>query len=236
MDKNKLMSIIAIHQPNFFPWLGYFLKIQQSNTFVFYDSCQSDSKLKYGRRVIVADNLNRLQWIGLPVKKASSVDGKYPPLYKLIYSNDKLEKEKLLRKIISYYQKEIFFKENIEWLEELITYNEKYLVDYNIYCILKICELLNIKSQFIKSSALNLTCQGNLANVEIVKKLNGFIYISGHGATDYQDENAYTRENIKLYYVKLAKLSLLPNNIDSQVSIIEILFKIGQENLKKILQ
>ena len=47
MDKNKLMSIIAIHQPNFFPWLGYFLKIQQSNTFVFYDSCQSDSKLKF---------------------------------------------------------------------------------------------------------------------------------------------------------------------------------------------
>ena len=230
------MSVIGIHQPNFFPWLGYFLKIQQSNYFVFYDSCPSDSKLKYGKKVIVNDNLNRSQWLGLPVKKVSSIDGKYPPLYDLIFSNDKAEKEKLLRKIFSYYKSEAFFYENIEWLEELITYNQNNLVEYNIHCISYICKLLNINTPFIKSSALNLASRGNLANIEIVKKLNGVAYLSGHGATDYQDEKAFIKENIKLYFVGLDKLSLLPYGIDPKVSIIEILFKIGLNKFRKILQ
>jgi len=34
------MKLVAIHQPNFFPWLGYFDKIRQADVFVMLDSVQ----------------------------------------------------------------------------------------------------------------------------------------------------------------------------------------------------
>ena len=35
---------VAIHQPNFFPWMGYFEKISRSDVFVFFDDVQFPKK------------------------------------------------------------------------------------------------------------------------------------------------------------------------------------------------
>src|SRR5690606_21435204 len=46
------MTLVAIHQPNYAPWLGYFHKLAQADVFVFLDDAQF-SKGSYTNRVQV---------------------------------------------------------------------------------------------------------------------------------------------------------------------------------------
>ena len=39
-----MSKVIAIHQPNYIPWLGYFYKIYESDIFVFLDDVQFSNK------------------------------------------------------------------------------------------------------------------------------------------------------------------------------------------------
>ena len=58
------MAIIAIHQPNYMPWLGYFHKIAKSDVFVFLDDVQY-SKNSYINRVRVLHQ-GSSKWLTVP--------------------------------------------------------------------------------------------------------------------------------------------------------------------------
>ena len=62
----------AIQQPNFFPWLGYFDKIRQADTFIFLDDVnfpRSGSGMGcWTNRVRIAVQ-RRPFWIGAPVSR-----------------------------------------------------------------------------------------------------------------------------------------------------------------------
>jgi len=61
--------IVAIHQPNYLPWLGYFFKIARAEAFVFLDDVQF-SKGSYTNRVQLLDAGGRLHWLTVPVSVA----------------------------------------------------------------------------------------------------------------------------------------------------------------------
>ena len=60
------MATIAIHQPNYLPWLGYFYKIANSDVFVFLDDVQF-SKNSYTNRVQVFGKDEKMRWLTVPV-------------------------------------------------------------------------------------------------------------------------------------------------------------------------
>ena len=61
--------IVAIHQPNFFPWLGYFDKIARANVFVILDSVQFPKKQgNWMNRVRVLVH-GKPHWLTVPVDR-----------------------------------------------------------------------------------------------------------------------------------------------------------------------
>lgn len=67
------MTVVGIHQPNFFPWLGYFNKIAKSNKFVFLDNVDFP-KTGAGNlvnRVKILNNGNE-KWLTMSINKVKS--------------------------------------------------------------------------------------------------------------------------------------------------------------------
>src|SRR2546422_7550332 len=69
----KIMSdnrLVAIHQPNFFPWLGYFNKIKSADLFLVLDNVQFPKKGgNWLNRVRLITN-GQPAWITMPVVRA----------------------------------------------------------------------------------------------------------------------------------------------------------------------
>src|SRR4029079_18719876 len=67
------MALVAIHQPNFFPWLGYFDKIRQSDIFIFLDAVDypragSGGMGSWVNRARIAIQ-GEARWVTCPVKR-----------------------------------------------------------------------------------------------------------------------------------------------------------------------
>jgi hypothetical protein len=187
-------KIIAIHQPNYIPWLGYFYKIYQSDIFIFLDDAQFSNQGMHNYTYIKT--------------KAGSFRLKYPVQQSLgdkimdVHSKNELGwKEKHLSVLESNYGKASYFKPVYnEYRELLLDGNFENIADMNIAIIKFFCQKLGISAEYIKSSELNLLPSKTEKIISICKMLSGTIYYSGTGAKAYQTEEEFSSHGIELRY------------------------------------
>jgi len=230
---NVNKKVVAIHQPNFFPWLGYFNKIYKSDIFVFLNEVQfprTSSANVVNRSKILCNG--EAKWLTCTLEKKAS-------LIKI----GELEikegiKSKNFEKIKQYYKKSPFYKEVIEFIEEIMLYPNNNLSNYNINAIKKISEKMDIKKEFILQSSLNTTSAKEDLMIEITKKAQGEIYLSGNGARKYQKEENFLNQGVELIYQKFTPQEYKQYGIkefSAGLSVLDALFNQGFEGTKKLI-
>jgi len=226
---------VGIHQPNFMPWIGYFKKIKESDTFVFLDDveCSKNSffnRNKFSRTKKLEDTF----WLTCPLKKDS-----YNKILKdVIIQKDFIKKHKKHFAIRHGKSKEKQFLDNILQIYENQEKNEEInLVDMNIQLIKCVCKELEIKNvNFVKSSSILIEKEEKKQKrvIEIVKALNGKTYISGQGASSYQNETDFLSEGIDLNYLKY-NFEDLTKIKEENISIIDLILIVGSCKTKKMI-
>ncbi len=230
---NLTKRVVAIHQPNFFPWLGYFNKIYQSDIFVFLDEVQfprtSSGNMVNRSRVLCNGNT---KWLTSTLNKKSSI-----AKISEIEIKDGV-KQKNFQKLQQYYKKSKYYKNVIEFIEELMLFKDNNLRDYNINAIKLICKKLKIDREFILQSSLNTTNAKESLIIEIIKKVGGNIYLSGNGAKKYQKEENFLSQGIKLEYQTFtpkAYKQMATKEFIAGLSILDSLFNVGFDGTKELI-
>lgn len=225
--------IIGIHQPNFFPWFGYFAKIVRSDVFVFLDDVQL---VKTGGSYTNRTYLNiqgKAKYFTLPIIRTSGTQ-----LINQSHFKDNGWKKKLIETLKVNYVKAPYWKDNNDFLFELIGYQTDNLSEFNVHSIKEITNYLGLKCTFLLSSSLSVPCSSTERLIEIVKKLHGDTYLSGKGAEKYQDESLFEQNHIHLIYNEFKHPLYRQLNTEEFIgglSIIDLLFNLGKEEVRENL-
>jgi hypothetical protein len=227
---------IAIHQPNFLPWIGYFNKINHADTFVFLDDVQFErGKTFTSRTKIIASRSE--YWLTVPVLGKSELS----PIKDIKVDCPKIWKRKHLKTLELNYKKHPHFESVYELICNAYQHDFDYLKEYNILLIKSICQFLNIETSFINASDLvhGNNLKGWAKIISILQELEADEYLSGAGAGSkrYIDETDLSNKNIRISW---QNFQIIPypqfevQNFISHLSIIDLLFNHGKASISFI--
>lgn len=230
-------KVVAIHQPSFFPWLGFFDKIVRSDVFVLLDNVQFPKKGGvWTNRVRVLMN-GKPHWLTVPVDR--SFHGTRL-INEMLINNKTNWREKMIKSLQQNYTTTNYFKVVMPVVESLINQSTANLSEYNIKSICTLAELVGLSTDhFVLASTLDTGGTSNDRLISITKKVGGAVYMCGGGAEGYQDEEKFASAGLKLthqhfshpVYTQAGKGEFVPG-----LSIIDTLFNVGSEAVAKMLR
>jgi hypothetical protein len=226
---------VGIHQPECFPWAGFFHKMSLCDTFVLLDTVQFEKNNFQNRNKILSNGLAR--WITIPVQK-HSLDTCIKDI-QIDWEHGRLTK-KHLATIEQNYSKCDYFEIIYCFLVSLYEKKHVSLSDFTTEFILWMANVLEIRTNIVKASSMSLSGSasgGTEVTLEICKKLYADTYISGSGAREYLDVSAYSKEHMAVYFQDFHHPVYFQKNSQefvSHLSSIDIYANHGKESLNII--
>jgi hypothetical protein len=189
--------IVAIHQPNFFPWLGYFDKIARADVFCLLDHVQFPKKGgTYVNRVQVLVQ-GEAAYLTVPVERNYSG---VLPINEMKIREQEAWREKMVRTLQANYARAPFFAETMELIEPLLRNPTDQLGEYNEEALRGVCAALGLTTRLVRSSALKVSGQATEMLIQITRVLGSDVYLCGGGAAGYQEDAQYAASGVRLEY------------------------------------
>ncbi len=230
---------LGIMQPYFFPYLGYFSLIKNSNEFILFDVVQFIRHGWIERNRILKQN-EGWQYIAVPLEKHEQTT----VIKDIKIKNSENWKEKLLAQLMHYKKKSPFYNETIEVIKEGISIDTDNITKLNYSALNAVCRYLNVDFKCKIFSEMNLEIEPVKAPDEwalnICKALgNVSEYINPEGGIEFFDRQKYKDANIEIKFLK----HNLPfysqrrgaENFENGLSIIDVMMFNPPEKIKEML-
>jgi len=221
---------IAIIQPSFLPWRGYFHIIKRSDVFVFYDDVQYDKNGWRNRNQIKGHDGK--SWITVPVITKSQFG---QAINETQINNTVQWQKKILGPIRQAYLRTPHFKSYFSWLEDRFAQPWSNIADLDVQLTKDVAGFFNFACEFHISSQLEIEkCESRVERlVKICRALEANHYLTGPSARDYiEQDNRFLDSGIELEYIKYDFPNYPQGNtpFDGQVSILDLLFYCGADS------
>jgi RimJ/RimL family protein N-acetyltransferase len=227
--------LVAIHQPNFFPWLGFFDKLARCDVFVLLDRVQFP-------RTGAGNPLNRTQvlvagrphWITVPVRRL----GSDMVIRDVLIDETRDWRAKTTKTLRMNYARSPAFGHAMALVEGLMACSSERLAALNehaIRCLAKELALGDVN--VVRSSDLEVKGTSTHLLVEITRAVGGTGYLAGGGAAGYQEDALFGDAGLELVPQRFDPPAY-PQPTDEPVrglSIIDALMQCGVEGTRALL-
>lgn len=221
---------VAIHQPHYFPYPGFFHKLSLADVFVIMDNTQYDKRYTNRNRIITP---NGWIWLTVPINK----EHKFNEVSKVKINNEIDWKKTHWNKIRHSYSNSKFFHLYVQYFENLFKKDWKSLFELDLETTKQVMKWLGIKTELILESDLKVDGTATQRLVNICKTLGADTYISGSGGKNYLDEKLFEKNNLLLGYQKYTCHPYNQHLSDSfipDLSIIDALANLGPDTMQII--
>lgn len=213
---------VAIHQPDYIPWLGLFYKMYLADVFIHLDDAQFSNQAAHNYNVIkTANGPLRLKF---PVDyHMGDIIREARPKYELKW------REKHLKTMEMNYAKSRYFKDIFPELRDVYMVDYPNVADLNIAINQYIAQNFGITPKFVLSSDLHLDTKREEKVIDLTLAVGGDCYVSGNGARVYQEESHFTDRGVKLQYLdyKPIEYPQLWGDFEPCMSALDYIFNCG---------
>lgn len=188
---------VAIMQPYFLPYIGYFQLIAEADVFVVYDNIKYTKKGWINRNRMLLNETDMT--FSLPLKNDSD-------------SRDVIERElaadfnrdKLLNQFKGAYAHAPYFAQTFPLIERIVRYEERNLFRYVHHAIVRVCEHLGLATEIRVSSdiAIDHELRGQNKVIALCDALGADGYVNPIGGMALYSKAAFKSRGIDLEFIQ----------------------------------
>lgn len=227
---------VAIMQPTYFPWCGYFELIHHVDKFVFLDDVPFAMQRPNWQKENRVLSKSGIRWLKLPTIRT---EGAQTLIKDMLVDNNKGWMGKHLDLIEEIYHESSYYPDFSPIISSFLNSGENNLSSINIGLIKIISNYLGIDTTFIRSSELSgISGLKQDRILSICHAVGGTYYYSPLGSADYIEPKGFERNSVKLEFQHYDhpdyKQFNNPGSFISHLSVLDIIFNSGK-NAKNII-
>ena len=197
MINGRAMKTVAIMQPYFFPYIGYFQLIAAADVFIVYDNIKYTKSGWINRNRMLLNGKDAM--FSLPLKKASDcLDVRDREL-----AAD-FNPHKVLNQISGAYRRAPFFMQTFPLIEAILCRDERNLFTFIHHSLVATCKHIGISTEIRISSSIAI--DHNLKNqakvLALCAAVGASIYVNAIGGMELYSKDQFLAHGVELKFIK----------------------------------
>jgi hypothetical protein len=223
------VTVVAIHQPTFLPWLGWWDKLVRADVLVLLDDVQFSKKggtwMNRVRMLVGGE----ARWVTMPVDRAYSG---IRSVREMRIDESKPWREKLFSTIRGSYAGAPFAAEVLPVVDEALAAQTDRVAELNERTIRLLADRLGLDtSKLVRQSELGVSGSGTELLIGLCRAVGGHTYLSGDGSDGYLEKDAFAAAGLGLAFQEFSP-PRYPQPVDTYVpglSVVDALMNCGWE-------
>jgi hypothetical protein len=229
--------IVAMMQPTFLPWAGYFGQIDAADRFVLLDDFQFRRRSFHHRNRLFVSR-DRVGWVTAPVEHLDQIER--PSLNEVRPAFTGRGRQKLVRQLQTVYGSSDYLAMVLPVIEGAIERSWESLAEMNIVLIRELTRLIGLDASFVRSSQLRSNGSRSLRVAELLRKAEATVFLAAAGAEEWiRKDGVFPIPGVDVHFQRYEPAEYPQRQASRFVpylSVIDLVLQVGPDRTRELVR